>query len=67
MEGVKDSRHVETGKIKTKRVRGMSIKTCVARAMTWELKSAIDVTMHNASGIKESLPQAMCQAKQTTS
>jgi hypothetical protein len=67
MEGVKDSRHVETGKIKTKRVRGMSVKTCVARAMTWGLKSANDVIVHNASGIKESLPQAMCEAKQNTS
>jgi hypothetical protein len=65
MESVKDSRDVETRKIKTKRARGMSVRACMARAMTWELKLANDTTVHDTRDIKESLPQAMCEAKPT--
>jgi hypothetical protein len=65
MESVKDSRDVETKKIKTKRARGMSMRACVAKAMTWELKSAKDATVHDASGINKSLPLATCEAKLT--
>jgi hypothetical protein len=48
-----------------KNSRGMSVRACVAKFMTWKLKSANDATVHHTSGIKESLPLATCEAKLT--
>ena len=60
-----DSHEIETREIKTKSSRGISARACVARAMTWELESAKNATVHDASGIETSLSQATCEAKQT--
>jgi hypothetical protein len=60
-----DPHDVETREIKTNILRGISARACVTKAMTWELKSAKDATVHDASGIETSLPQAPCKAKQT--
>ena len=40
MESVKDSRNEETREIKTKGVRGMSLRACVATAAAWTLEGA---------------------------
>ena len=49
MESVKGSRDGETKKIKTKGVRGISLRTCVAKVAGWTLEKAISVTSQEAS------------------
>ena len=49
MEGVKDSRDGETRKIKTKGVRGMSLRTCVAKAAGWTLEKVNYITSQEAN------------------
>ena len=51
---------------KAKGSRGISARACVAKTMTWELKSAKGVTEHDDSGVEASSPQAMWEAKKIT-
>ena len=49
MENVKDSRDVETRKIKTKGARGISLRACVAKAAGWTLEKANATSSQEAS------------------
>ena len=54
MESVKDSHNVETRKIKTKGSRGMSLRTCVAKAAGWTLEKANALPIQEVSTNKPS-------------
>ena len=49
MESVKDSCDGETQKTKTKGVRGIFLRSCVAKATGWTLEEANSITRQEAS------------------
>ena len=51
---------------KTKSLRGISARACVAKTMTWELEKAKGTTVHNVSGIEASSSHDTRKAKETT-
>ena len=50
----------------TKNSRGISAKACEAKTMTWELKTAQGVIVHDASISKVLLTQEMWKAQEAT-
>ena len=54
MESVKDPCNDETGEIKTKGWRGMSLRACVAKSVGWTLEKAHATSIQRASTNKTS-------------